>query len=65
VQLKQKSPFNFNDLEELISGGPATSVIKRENMMQPTEKMTVKEMVDELYWKEKKYVKYLRDDYVG
>lgn len=31
----------------------------------PTDAMSVKEMIDELYWKEKKYVKYLRDDYVG
>jgi len=41
-------------------------VIKQEGKAGKNDDLSVKEMIEELYWKEKKYVRqYLWDDFIG
>lgn len=47
------------DVEDYLSNiGQVQNIVKEEWNTSGTENLSVKEMIDELYWKEKKYVKF-------
>jgi len=55
-------------IEDYLEGfAKDQSVIRYEKKNVPNQDdLSIKEIIDDLYWKEKKYVKqYLWDDYIG